>query len=33
VISIGRFRNCLIFYRRSYEEVEVLRVLAIFARS
>jgi toxin ParE1/3/4 len=27
VISIGRFRNYLIFYRRKDDEVEVLRVL------
>ena len=26
-ISIGRFRNYLIFYRRTADEVEVLRVL------
>ena len=26
-ISIGRFRNYLIFYRRKADEVEVLRVL------
>jgi toxin ParE1/3/4 len=27
VIAIGRFRNYLIFYRRTNDEVEVLRVL------
>jgi toxin ParE1/3/4 len=26
-VSIGRFRNYLIFYRRQNDEVEVLRVL------
>jgi toxin ParE1/3/4 len=27
VVSIGRFRNYLIFYRRKDDEIEVLRVL------